>query len=80
MSSRIYNSQRAWLLEKCETARRNSVRFPIGHSPVHARLEAASDAGLDPDFIPKLTGDVIDIKVIDRVLTIAGADARRCSR
>jgi cysteine synthase A len=36
--------------------------------------------GWAPDFIPKLTGDVIDMKVIDRVLTIAGADAMRCSR
>ena len=36
--------------------------------------------GWTPDFIPKLTGDAVDMKVIDRVLTIAGADAMRCSR
>jgi len=36
--------------------------------------------GWAPDFIPKLTGDVVDMQVIDRVLTIAGADAMRCSR
>ncbi len=31
--------------------------------------------GWTPDFIPKLTGDVVDTGVIDRVLTISGADA-----
>jgi cysteine synthase A len=36
--------------------------------------------GWTPDFIPKLTGDVVDMGVIDRILTIAGADAMRCSR
>ena len=35
--------------------------------------------GWSPDFIPKLMGDVVDMGVIDRVLTIAGADAIRCS-
>lgn len=36
--------------------------------------------GWSPDFIPKLTGDAVDMGVIDRVLTIAGPDAMRCSR
>jgi len=36
--------------------------------------------GWSPDFIPKLTGDVVDMGIIDRVLTIAGPDAMRCSR
>ncbi len=36
--------------------------------------------GWSPDFIPKLTGDVVDMKVISRVVPIAGADAMRCSR
>jgi cysteine synthase A len=36
--------------------------------------------GWSPDFIPKLTGDVIAMKVIDRIVTVAGADAMRCSR
>lgn len=36
--------------------------------------------GWTPDFIPKLTGDVVDTGVIDRILTIAGPDAMRCSR
>jgi cysteine synthase len=36
--------------------------------------------GWAPDFIPKLTGDAVAMQVIDRVLTIANADAMRCSR
>jgi cysteine synthase A len=36
--------------------------------------------GWTPDFIPKLTGDVVDSDVIDRILTIAGPDAIRCSQ
>jgi cysteine synthase A len=36
--------------------------------------------GWGPDFIPKLTGDAVDMLKIDRVVPIAGADAMRCSR
>ena len=36
--------------------------------------------GWSPDFIPKLTGDVIDMGVIDRILMIAGADAMHWSK
>jgi len=36
--------------------------------------------GWTPDFIPKLTDDVVDMKVIDRVLPISGPDAIRCSK
>ena len=36
--------------------------------------------GWSPDFIPKLTGDAVDMGVIHRVLTVAGADAMRCSK
>ncbi|HXT48602.1 MAG TPA: cysteine synthase A [Gemmatimonadaceae bacterium] len=35
--------------------------------------------GWSPDFIPKLTGDAVDAGVIDRILTVASADAMRCS-
>ncbi len=36
--------------------------------------------GWTPDFIPKITGEAVDMKLIDRVLPIAGADAIRCSK
>jgi cysteine synthase A len=36
--------------------------------------------GWGPDFIPKLTGDAVDQLKIDRIVTVANADAMRCSR
>jgi cysteine synthase A len=36
--------------------------------------------GWSPDFVPKLTGDVVDMKVIHKVLTIPGPEAMKCSR
>ena len=36
--------------------------------------------GWSPDFIPKLTGDVVEMRLIDRVLTVATADAMRWSK
>jgi cysteine synthase A len=36
--------------------------------------------GWTPDFIPKLTGDVVDMNVIDKLIPIAGEDAMRCSK
>src|SRR6202166_3621461 len=36
--------------------------------------------GWTPDFIPKLTDDAVAMKVIDRILSISGPDAIRCSK
>jgi cysteine synthase A len=36
--------------------------------------------GWSPDFIPKLTGDAVDMGVIDRILRIANGEAMQCSR
>ena len=36
--------------------------------------------GWSPDFIPKLTGDAVDMKVIDRIVTIPNADALKWSK
>src|ERR1700687_449992 len=36
--------------------------------------------GWSPDFIPKLTGDAVDLGVIDRILRISNAEAMRCSQ
>jgi cysteine synthase len=36
--------------------------------------------GWGPDFIPKLTGDVVEMGMIDRILTISSADAMHWSK
>jgi cysteine synthase A len=36
--------------------------------------------GWSPDFIPKLTGDAVDLGVIHKILRIAGPEAMRCSQ
>lgn len=36
--------------------------------------------GWSPDFIPKLTADAVDMKVIERIITIPGPDAIKCSK
>src|SRR5690349_22754047 len=36
--------------------------------------------GWSPDFIPKLTGDAVDMKLVDRVITIPGPQAMQWSR
>ena len=36
--------------------------------------------GWSPDFIPKITGDAVDMKLIDEVLKIAGPEAMKSSR
>ena len=36
--------------------------------------------GWSPDFIPKITGEAVDMGVISRIITIAGADAMKCSK
>jgi cysteine synthase len=46
----------------------------------HAAWKPHPMQGWSPDFIPKLAGDVVDMKVIDRVITISGPDAMRYSK
>jgi cysteine synthase A len=36
--------------------------------------------GWSPDFVPKLTGDAVDMKVIHQVLTVTGPEAMKCSK
>jgi cysteine synthase A len=36
--------------------------------------------GWTPDFIPKLTGDVVDMHLITRILPISNDEAMQCSR
>lgn len=51
-----------------------------GPAASHPAFSPHPMQGWSPDFIPKLTGDVVDSGVIDRVLKIAGPDAMRCSQ
>jgi len=56
-------------------------RNPDGSAAApHPAFKPHPMQGWTPDFIPKLTGDVIDMRVIDRILPIAGAEAIKCSR
>src|SRR5215469_7735603 len=45
----------------------------------HAQWKPHPMQGWSPDFIPKLTGDAVDMKVIDRIIRIPGADAPKGS-
>ncbi|MFY3744872.1 cysteine synthase A [Anaeromyxobacter sp. Red801] len=36
--------------------------------------------GWTPDFIPKLTGDAVDLKLFDRIVTVPGPEAIRCAK
>jgi cysteine synthase A len=36
--------------------------------------------GWSPDFVPKLTGDAVDMKVIHKVLTVTGPEAMQCAK
>ncbi|HEX3884230.1 MAG TPA: cysteine synthase A [Stellaceae bacterium] len=46
----------------------------------HAAWKPHPMQGWSPDFIPKLTGDVVDMKVIHKIVRIPGPDALKCSR
>jgi cysteine synthase len=45
----------------------------------HAAFNPHPMQGWTPDFIPKLTGDVLDMKVIDRIIRIPSPDGSRMS-
>src|SRR6202790_4297809 len=56
-------------------------RNPDGSpAAAHPAFKPHPIQGWTPDFIPKLTADAVDMKVIHRLLPIPGADAMRCSR
>src|ERR1700741_4208478 len=46
----------------------------------HPNFKPHPMQGWTPDFIPKLTGDAVMMKVIDRILSIPGSEAIRCSK
>jgi cysteine synthase A len=56
-------------------------RNPDGSpAAAHPAFKPHPMQGWTPDFIPKLTADAVDLKVIHRLIAIPGADAMRCSR
>jgi cysteine synthase len=52
------------------------VLLPVGHPAFRPHAMQ----GWTPDFIPKLTSDAVDMKLIDRILPISAPEAIRCSR
>ena len=56
-------------------------RNPDGSpAAAHPTFKPHPMQGWTPDFIPKLTADVVDMHVIDRILPISNAEALRYSR
>jgi cysteine synthase A len=56
-------------------------RNPDGSpAEAHPAFKPHPMQGWSPDFIPKITSEAVDMKVIDRIITIAGADALKYSR
>jgi cysteine synthase len=56
------------------------ARKPDGSAAAgHPSFKPHPMQGWTPDFIPKLTGDAVDLGLIDRILPIGNAEAMRCS-
>ena len=56
------------------------ARNPDGTAAApHPAFKPHPMQGWTPDFIPKLTADAVATKVIDRIITIPGAEAMRCA-
>ncbi len=56
------------------------ARNPDGSpAAAHPAFKPHPMQGWTPDFIPKLTADVVKLNVIHRIIAVAGAEAIRCS-
>jgi cysteine synthase A len=67
----------AQLLASGEPQERNPDGTP---SAGHPAWKPHPMQGWTPDFIPKLTGEAVDMDVIDQILPIPAAEAMRCSQ
>jgi cysteine synthase A len=67
----------AQLLQSGVEQKRNADGTPAAPHPT---FKPHPMQGWTPDFIPKITGDAVAMKVIDRVLSIPGPEAIRCSK
>jgi len=57
------------------------ARNPDGSaSSAHPAFKPHPMQGWTPDFIPKLTADAVDMRLIERILPISNGEAMRCSR
>jgi cysteine synthase A len=65
------------MLSSGSTQARNPDGSP---SKPNAAFKPHPMQGWSPDFIPKITGDAVDMGVINRIITIAGPDAMKWSR
>lgn len=65
------------MLTSGEKQQRNPDGSPAKPHPV---FKPHPMQGWSPDFIPLITGEAVDMKAIDRVLTIPGPDAMKCSK
>lgn len=56
-------------------------RYPDGSpSAAHPAFKSHPIQGWTPDFIPKLTADVVDMNVINQIVRVSGAEALQWSR
>jgi len=65
------------MLSSGSTQARNPDGSP---SKPNAAFKPHPMQGWSPDFIPKITGDAVDMGVINRIIAIAGPDAMKWSR
>jgi len=65
------------MLSSGEGQERNADGSPAAS---HAAWKPHPMQGWTPDFIPKITADAVDMKVIDRIVTISNADAMHWSK
>jgi cysteine synthase len=65
------------LLESGVEQKRNPDGSPAAPHPA---FKSHPIQGWAPDFIPKLTDDAVAMDAVDRVLSISGPDALKCSR
>jgi len=63
------------------TSKTPQERNPDGSASArHPAWKPHPIQGWSPDFIPKLTGDALEMKLVDRVITIPGPQAMQSSR
>lgn len=67
----------AALITSGESQERNADGSP---AKGHPAFSPHPIQGWTPDFIPKIMGDAVDMGVIEKVLTISGVDAMKCSQ